>query len=289
MAYLLITTIVWAFSFSLIGVYLAGQVDPWFSVLMRISLAMFVFLPFIKINNIDKKSIFQLMAIGMVQLGLMYGFYYHSFLYLSVPEVLLFTIFTPLYITLLNDILDGSFNFIFFVSASIAVIGALTIRLDNITSNFVFGLLLVQGANFCFAVGQVTYKRLMQKNKDVSQSHVFGWFFIGAFVVALISFLLFGDMTKLPSTSLQWGVLAYLGIVASSLGYFAWNKGATMVDIGTLAVMNNLLIPMGIAVNVLFWNKEADIYRLFIGAGIIILALLLNKRLSNKFNKLIKG
>jgi drug/metabolite transporter (DMT)-like permease len=44
-ALLIITTILWAFSFSLIGEYLAGHVDSYFSVLMRVGLAALVFLP----------------------------------------------------------------------------------------------------------------------------------------------------------------------------------------------------------------------------------------------------
>lgn len=43
MALLIITTILWAFSFSLIGEYLAGSVDSYFSVLMRVGLAALVF------------------------------------------------------------------------------------------------------------------------------------------------------------------------------------------------------------------------------------------------------
>ena len=46
MAYLFTVTLLWAFSFSLIGVYLAGQVDAWFSVLIRVALATLVFFPF---------------------------------------------------------------------------------------------------------------------------------------------------------------------------------------------------------------------------------------------------
>ena len=42
MALLIITTILWAFSFSLIGEYLAGSVDSYFSVLMRVGLAALV-------------------------------------------------------------------------------------------------------------------------------------------------------------------------------------------------------------------------------------------------------
>lgn len=276
MGYLFAVTLLWAFSFSLIGVYLAGQVDAWFSVLMRIALATLIFLPFLKFKNTPKPLAIKLMFIGAIQLGAMYGFYYHSFLYLSVPEVLLFTVMTPIYITLLNDALEKHFNPRFFVIAIIAVCGALAIRYESINSNFLMGLLLVQAANMCFATGQVTYKRLM-KNSQLDHKTVFGWFFIGALIVATVCYVLFGNTDKLPSTATQWGVLIYLGIVASGLGYFGWNKGATLVNVGALAAMNNALIPAGIIVNILIWNKEADILRLSIGGGIILAALLLNQ------------
>ena len=110
MLYLIVVTGLWAFSFSLIGVYLAGQVDPWFAVLMRVGLAALIFLPFLRLTEVSKTLAIKLMAIGAVQLGLMYGFYYHSFLYLTVPEVLLFTVMTPVYITLINDVLERQFH-----------------------------------------------------------------------------------------------------------------------------------------------------------------------------------
>lgn len=276
MGYLFTVTLLWAFSFSLIGVYLAGQVDAWFSVLMRIALATLVFLPFLNLTQTPKPLALKLMMIGAVQLGIMYSFYYHSFLYLSVPEVLLFTVMTPIYITLLNDALEKHFNPKFFLTAVIAVGGAVAIRYESINSNFWTGFLLVQAANICFATGQVTYKRLMANSK-LDDKTVFGWFFIGALIVAVVCYALFGNSDKLPSTATQWGVLIYLGIVASGLGYFGWNKGATLVNVGALAVMNNLLIPAGIIVNVLIWNRDADLVKLSIGAGIILAALLFNQ------------
>lgn len=281
MSYLFAVTLLWAFSFSLIGVYLAGQVDAWFSVLIRVALAALVFLPFLK--KIPTPLAFKLMLIGALQLGVMYGFYYHSFLFLSVPEVLLFTVMTPLYITLLNDALNKQFNPQFFIVAFIAVLGAITIRYENLDSNFLVGLLLVQGANISFAIGQVTYKRLML-NKQLDDKTVFGWFFIGALIVASACYALFGDLNKLPSTSTQWGILIYLGIVASGLGYFMWNKGATLVNVGALAVMNNLLIPAGIIVNVLIWNRDADLLRLSIGAGVMLSALVVNQIMAKSAN-----
>lgn len=276
MAYLFAVTLLWAFSFSLIGVYLAGQVDAWFSVLIRIALAALIFLPFLKVKQTPKPLALKLMLIGAVQLGAMYSFYYHSFLYLSVPEVLLFTVMTPLYITLLNDALEKHFNPRFFIVAIIAIGGAVAIRYEGISSDFLLGLLLVQAANLCFAIGQVAYKRLMS-NSTLEHKSVFGWFFIGAVCVALVCYLLFGNTDKLPTTTTQWSVLIYLGIVASGFGYFVWNKGATLVNVGALAVMNNLLIPAGIIVNVLIWNRDADLFRLAIGAGIILAALLVNQ------------
>ncbi|MBD0410039.1 carboxylate/amino acid/amine transporter [Pseudoalteromonas distincta] len=281
MQYLFAVTLLWAFSFSLIGVYLAGQVDAWFSVLIRIALAALIFLPFLKHKQTPKPLALKLMLIGAIQLGVMYSFYYHSFLFLTVPEVLLFTVMTPLYITLLNDVLNRRFNPRFFIVALIAVIGAITIRYENLNSDFIIGLLIVQGANISFAVGQVTYKRLMNNNQ-LDDKAVFGWFFIGALIIATICYALFGNSNKLPTTSTQWGILIYLGLVASGLGYFMWNKGATLVNVGALAVMNNLLIPAGIIINVLIWNRDADIVRLSIGAAIMLGALLVNQMLNKK-------
>ena len=283
MQYLFAVTLLWAFSFSLIGVYLAGQVDAWFSVLIRIALATLIFLPFLKLKQTPKPLALKLMLIGAIQLGVMYSFYYHSFLFLTVPEVLLFTVMTPLYITLLNDGLNRCFNPCFFIVALIAVIGAITIRYENLNSDFIIGLLIVQGANISFAVGQVTYKRLMNNNQ-LDDKAVFGWFFIGALIIATICYALFGNSNKLPTTFTQWGILIYLGLVASGLGYFMWNKGATLVNVGALAVMNNLLIPAGIIINVLIWNRDADIVRLSIGAAIMLGALLVNQMLNKKVN-----
>ena len=286
MPLLIAVTLMWAFSFSLIGVYLAGQVDAWFSVLMRVALATAIFLPFLKLRQIEIKVALALMVCGAFQLGIMYGFYYQSFLYLSVPEVLLFTVMTPIYITLLNDLLDRRLNIGFIISALLAVIGAITIRYQGIDEGFLKGLLIVQGANLCFAAGQVGYKRTMAKQRtDLPQRTVFGWFFIGALAVVIPCYLLLGNPDKLPTTTLQWSILVYLGLVASGIGYFAWNKGATQVSVGTLAVANNLLIPAGIAVNVIFWNRDADIFRLALGAAIILLALVVNDKFNQKIHR----
>ncbi|NWO11041.1 DMT family transporter [Chromohalobacter salexigens] len=277
MGYLVGVTTLWAFSFSLIGAYLSGQVDSYFAVLTRIVLAALVFLIWLRPRRLPLGHVLGLMAIGAIQLGAMYIGFYQSFLLLSVPEVLLFTIFTPLYITLIDDILKGRFTPFYLLTAALAVLGAAVIRYANISDAYWAGFLVVQSSNLCFAVGQVAYRHLAPRlPRDIAHRHVFGWFYLGALCVALPAFWLFGDITALPTTSLQWGVLVWLGVVASGLGYFLWNKGACRVDAGTLAIMNNALVPAGLLVNLLIWNRDADVPRLVLGGGILLASLLIN-------------
>ncbi|PLY06311.1 MAG: EamA family transporter [Desulfuromonas sp.] len=276
MVYLVAITILWAFSFSLIGVYLAGQVDAYFSVLTRVVLATLVFLPFIR--RVPTGLALKLMGLGAIQLGCMYVFYYQSFLLLTVPEVLLFTILTPVYVTLIFDLLKGRFSFRYLVTAIVAVFGAAIIRYSAVNSQVFTGFLVVQGANICFALGQVGYKVLLERQKiELPQRAVFGYFYLGALVVTVITWFLFGNPAKLPTTALQWEILLYLGLVASGLGYFFWNKGATKVDAGTLAIMNNALIPAGLIVNLLIWNREANLTRLALGGAVLLFSLLLHE------------
>ena len=276
MRYLFGVTIIWAFSFSLIGVYLSGHVDPWLSALMRIGIAAMIFLPFLKLKEIKEEVIFKIIAIGSVQLGLMYCFYFQSFRFLTVPEVLLFSVFTPLYITLLNDLLYKRFHKVHLLTAFIAVIGAVYIQYSSLSENVFLGFLIVQGANLCFALGQVAYKYLLGSTPELESTPkhtIFGLFFLGAFLVALLAFVFFGSTEKMPTTTVQWGVLLYLGAVASGAGYYFWNKGVVSVNAGSLAIMNNALIPLGLIVNLVIWNKEADIMKILIGGGLIFVNL----------------
>ena len=280
MKYLFGVTIIWAFSFSLIGVYLSGHVDAWFSVLMRIGIATVIFLPFLRLKEIKTETIFTLIAIGSVQLGLMYCFYFQSFKFLTVPEVLLFSVLTPIYITLLNDLLSKRFHKEHLLTALIAVLGAAYIQYSSISENVFLGFLISQGANLCFAVGQVAYKYLLKSTPELESTPmhtIFGLFFIGAFLVALIAFSILGSPEKLPTTSLQWGILIYLGAVASGAGYFFWNKGVVKVNTGSLAIMNNALVPVGLIVNLVIWNKEADLMKILIGGSLIFASLALNE------------
>lgn len=275
MNYLIAVTLLWAFSFSLIGVYLAGKVDPYFAVLLRVLLALLVFLPFLRPQH--PALVAKLLLLGAVQLGVMYLFYYQSFLLLSVPEVLIFTIFTPVYITLLYDLLQRRFQWRFLLAAVLAVLGAAVMRYQQLSQDYWLGFAVVQGANICFALGQVGYKRLLEQQPvPLAQHQLFGWFYLGAVLVAVPAWLVLGS-GQYPQSSTQWSVLLWLGLVASGAGYFCWNKGATRVSSGVLAVMNNMLIPAGLLVNILLWNRNENLATLGAGSALLVLSCLLCK------------
>ena len=285
MQYLVLVTILWAFSFSLIGEVLAGEVDSYFAVLIRVVLASLVFLPFTKFRGIQTKLKLKIMLIGTVQIGLMYIFLYKSFLFLSVPEVVLFTVFTPIYVTLFYDGFKSQFKPLYLISTGLAVFGAYRIRYQNISEDFITGFLMVQAASICFALGQSAYKKVMESHKEIEHRDVFGYFHFGALIVSVISFVLFANPEKLSPSLIQWSVLIWLGVMASGLGYFLWNKGACLVDSGILAIMNNALVPVGLLVNLIIWEKTSNYILLFLGSLVIGFSLYLHYYFMKLYDK----
>src|SRR5690554_5887632 len=213
MTLLILVTILWAFSFSLIGEFLAGHVDSDFAVLSRVLLAALLFLPVTRWAGVPGRLKLGIMVTGALQFGITYLCLYRSFNYLTVPEVLLFTIFTPLYVTLIDDAMFRRFSPVALVAAAIATVGAGIILYDGLSEDFITGFLLLQVANIAFASGQIGYKHVMQRYPlDIPAFRTFGYFFFGALIIALPSFLIFGNADRTPTTAVQWGVLTWLGL-----------------------------------------------------------------------------
>ena len=278
MGYLLIVTLIQAFSFSLIGEYLAGHVDSYFAVLVRVVLAGLVFIPLTRWRQVEPGFMRGMLLIGALQFGVTYVCLYLSFRVLTVPEVLLFTILTPLHVTLIEDAINRRFNPWALVAALVAVMGAAVIRFDTISPEFFKGFLLLQLGNFTYAAGQVMYRHLVARYpSDLPHYRRFGYFYLGALTVVLPAFVLFGKADFWPEAPLQWGVLVFLGLVSTALGLYWWNKGACMVSGATLAVMNNVHVPVGLFFSLLIWNQHEPLGRLFLGGLVILIAVWISR------------
>lgn len=274
MLVLWLITLLWALSFSLIGIYLAADVDAYIAVLIRMLLATLLLTPFLKLRDLQPSYAIRLMLIGSVQVGMMYIFLYHAFNYLSVAEVLLFTIFTPLYITLLDEVVINRkpIPSSWWLAAGLSVAGAAVIRFTQPTGDFWTGFWLIQIANLCFAAGQVAYKRLTVGDKRQQVSH-YALFFCGALIVSALASAAFADWQRVPTTATHWAVLIWLGVVASGVGYLAWSIASKQVNIAQLASMNNMLIPAGLLINFTFWGQDVNWPQLLLGAGVITVSV----------------
>lgn len=285
MIYLVIPTLIWAFSFGLIGNTLKG-IDPLQIADTRLLFALIAFLPFIKLANTNRQEKWQLILLGALQYGVMYTCYLSAFRYIPSHLVALFSVFTPLYIIIINDLRQRCFTPWYLVATLLSVFGAAVIKMDNIDSSEIWlGFLLMQIANMAFAFGQVYYRDWKQDRPHISDSSVFGFLYLGAAVFTSIATLLISSQPPIPldATPTQWLVLVYMGFIASGLGFFFWNKGATQTSVGVLATFNNAVVPLAMFASLFVFGEAKggtpeEIVRLAIGSLLIVTALFIAQR-----------
>ncbi|OQY22479.1 MAG: hypothetical protein B6I37_07165 [Desulfobacteraceae bacterium 4572_35.2] len=262
---LILVSLVWAFSFGLIKGQLTG-IDPVLVTAARLFLAWLVFLPFTRLKHCRITTIVALLIIGAIQYGVMYMTYTASFHYLKGYQVALFTIFTPIYVTVINDCFTRKFHRHFMYASLLAVLGtSIILYRDLHLTEFRTGFILIQAANLSFAFGQVAYKKVMKtvRHKD---HHVFSLLYLGA-ILSTLPFLPAPQTWAVSTLSSQQILsLVYLGILASGICFFLWNHGARRVDTGTLAICNNLKIPLAIGCSALIFGEQINWSQLIFGS-----------------------
>ncbi len=302
MRYLLLVSLIWAFPFGLVGELLKeGAVRLEALPVLRLGLAFLVFLPFTNLSRAappGARTRIKLHAIGGVQYGLMYILLFNAFHFVPPWQVALFTVFTPFYVAGIYDALERRFDPKRFALALMAAVGAGIVVLQPGEASLAggrslaIGFALMQLCNLCFAAGQVAYKQLRQAQPELVDRQIYGHVYFGAFAVGFFYAALsaWGDMTlvrwDLLSLQSLW-ILLYLGVVSSGLCFFWWNRGATQVGPVTLAVFNNLKVPVSVAGTLLLFElgegaQRPDPVRLVMGGALVIAALVLAERMPGK-------
>ena len=282
MRYLALVSLIWAFSFGLIGSTLRG-VDPIFVATFRLALALLLLAPFFRLRNLKKPDVLRLTAIGAIQFGVMYVAYIQAFKYIPSHLVALFSILTPVYVVLIHDIRKLSFHFKYFGFAFLSAAGAAVIKFKGSAEDqFWIGFALMQIAGIAFAFGQVAYRDWKNQHPEIFDQEPFALLYFGGLLFALISSAIATDWTALPHSLDQWRALVYLGLVASGSGFFLWNKGAAKTNPGTLAAFNNAFMPLGLLCSLfIFGEVEAldheQLIRLAIGTFLIGGAVFLSR------------
>ena len=286
MIYLAIVSLLWAFSFGLIGSALSG-VDSFFTATIRLGCATLLFLPFLRAKEIVRIDRVRLVLIGAIQFGVMYACYMRAFQYLPSHLVAIFSILTPVYVVIVHDLRQRTFSSRYLIAALLSVLGAAAIKAKTIpTGDFWIGFGLMQAAGIAFAYGQVAYRDWKRNNRQTKDRSVFSLLAMGGTASAGIAGVLLSDWSTLEVKADQWKAILYLGFVASGVGFFLWNKGASKSNPGTLAAFNNAVVPLAVLCSLFIFGESQSIdmengIRLALGSTLILGALVISQRSKN--------
>jgi drug/metabolite transporter (DMT)-like permease len=272
MPYLVAVSLVWSASFGIFKSTLVS-IDPALTAFLRLMLSMLVFLPFLRLRGLSTRMRLFYFGIGAVEYGAMYLFFNASFRHLDAWQVALMTLTTPLYVIAIDAIRTRKLEMRFLLAATLAVAGGVLamLKTTHTLPDSLAGALLVQGANLSFALGQILYRALRERTKEVRDRELFALLYAGGAVFAAAGVLADGCAGEIASiSSSQWLALAYMGAVSSGLGFFLWNVGATKVSAGMLAALNNLKVPLAILVSIVFFGESAGRLE-FLIAGLLVM------------------
>lgn len=291
MLYLAVVSIIWAFSFGIIGSSLSG-IDSYLVATLRLASASIVFLPFLRLKYIKGFDCLRLFVYGFIQFGLMYVFYMKAYQYLPSHLVALFSIFTPFYVVLINDIRKYKFSLRYIFTAFLSVTGAAVIKAQGLPSgDFWLGFILMQIAGIAFAFGQIAYRDWKLSQTEISDLNIFALLTLGGTFCAGLFSLILTNKASVEIAPMQWFSILYLGIVASGLGFFLWNKGATITNTGILAAFNNAVVPLAMLFSLTIFGEIEklefqELVRLIIGSIFIIIAIICSTKYQIKNHSL---
>ena len=261
MIYLALVSLIWAFSFGLIGSALSG-VDAFLVSTLRLGCASLIFLPFLRLRKIGRSDTQVLFFCGFVQFGLMYACYMQAFHFLPSHLVAIFSILTPLYVVLVHALRERSFSKQYLFAGLLSVLGAAIIKAEELPSgDFWIGFALMQCAGISFAYGQVLYRDWKIRNKQIQDREVFAILALGGCACAGTVTIFLGERSAFSINASELQAILYLGLVASGLGFFLWNKGASRTNAGSLAAFNNAVIPLAVLCSFFVFGEIEDIKR----------------------------
>ena len=289
MYYLAIVSLIWAFSFGLIGNSLSG-IDLFLVATLRLGCATLLFLPWLRLKTIAKNDCLRLIFYGAVQFGLMYTCYMKAYDHIPSHLVAIFSILTPIYVVLIHDLQVRSFSYRYLIAALVSILGAAIIRAKGTPLEDIWiGFGLMQIAGISFAYGQVSYRSWKRRNQLINDRDVFSLLTLGATLCSALFSLILTDWNGIEIQTSKWLSILYLGFIASGLGFFLWNKGAALCNTGTLAAFNNAVIPLAVICSLFFFGEiehfsPKNLLRLALGSCLITLAVFISARKQGKIS-----
>ncbi|MDR1438326.1 MAG: DMT family transporter [Puniceicoccales bacterium] len=274
MALLIFVSIIWGMTYGINSDAVRFIPPQWMS-LFYVCTGFLIFFPFLLQSDCNGKRM-QCMAIGAVQLGLMYFFYEWSFFFLPGGTVALLSVTTPIYIALIGDGIGRKFRPKYLAFATLIV--TLTyFPMAKANGNFPHwqGILCSQLTNFCYALGQISYCKLHRK-VAIGDRGAMAWHYLGALCILLpLTFIFPWQLAKSDGNLLRVSCeLVFLGPICCGLGNYLWNKGICHAKASQILAFNNLPILLGIAFGAIFFHEPlGGIFRISSIVAVLFLCL----------------
>ena len=265
---LVLASLIWAFSYSLNKQNLAGT-NPFMVSFIFCAVSVLTFLPALRFRGLTIKKFFQIASLGALEFGLMYIFFQLSFRFLEAYEIALLLITTPIYVVLIDGILNRSSLALPCLFASVCILLSFILVSGQECFFNRWGVLLVQCSNLSFALGQVLVKKFFESHSELSLNNTICILYFGGCCVCGAAALntLHADYQALTLKAWIWAGI--LGMSCCGVCHYLWDTGILCVKTPVVAVMNNFQIPLSILVAVFFFNERVDWYKLCTCIGML--------------------
>ncbi|MFH1875250.1 MAG: EamA family transporter [Pseudomonadota bacterium] len=270
-----LVTLCWGLSFPLARI-LVGEMNPLWITFFRFFLGggtLFIYAVFRTSWADFKKQPWSLILfLAVFEFFLMYFLYLSSLKYLPASKVAALTLTTPAIILLFDSFFRKRLPGIKIIFPVIlAVLGALALYNRNVASNFnpyaqLFGFALILGSNACFAFANVIMRPKLQASSlpVISLAQL-----LAAFMSGLASLSLVGLPGKLSLTN--WGILFYLSVVATGLGFWFWNRSINKLGALYPSLISNLKAPIAAIFSMIILSELVP-FIMWLGMTFLILS-----------------
>ncbi len=254
-----LVTLCWGLSFPLARI-LVGEMEPLWITCFRFLLGgsvLFIFSAAKSSWQIIKQQSWKLIIfLAVFEFFLMYFLYLSSLKYLPASKVAALTLTTPAIILLFESFFRKKLpGFKIVIPVLLAILGAATLYNRNPGtimngSDQLFGFTLILGSNACFAFANVVMRPKIQASSLLVIS-------LAQLLAALMSGIVSFSLTGLPKnlTLSNWGILIYLSVIATGLGFWFWNRSINKLGALYPSLISNLKAPIAAILSMIILSE----------------------------------
>lgn len=152
------------------------------------------------------------------------------------------------------------------------VIEIVTVEGFQYSANGFLGDFLVLLASFSWALAAILAKRIVTPGNDLA---VTGWSMLSAAAALGVIELFRVDSIVMPTTNAVWLLTAYIALLPTALGFYAWNAALSRISLNVVNVMQYLTPIMTVALACLLLGETLNPIKL-LGIALVLGGVILS-------------